>query len=616
MVNLNFFTRKWYPVNIIIIIISMLFLAVLIWGGVTHWKFIYPKKPHINPPPIPKYTYTIVPTNLNKGTIGYQYPKKGSIIPSNIFQEQELISIYTYSGPEKTLTLNKNITLTYKNAFVIVFKFTNQHTLDKNFFKSVKINTENNQYILSTNSAHFILSSQSSFWLWINNYSNPKWIPNKKYNITFIPPFFPPYIHHIPSPHPSSPHPSPPSSPHPSSPPSPHPSSPPSPHPSPRTCKNFVNHYDIPDNNNLCNLISDCCKSNYSNTQCMACQNGDDVPSFLLCNGNNNNSYCQYENLDNTPIKSQAFSRQFYAITNKGFNFYILGGLKNKKPTNIVDMYSPSKKSWYSFFSQISEMLIERVNFVAVYLNPNLYAIGGWNTSIPNGTSSCEIYGKYSNNQWTSISSMKTNRMGHSGCVFNNKIYIMGGINDTYKAGMNSVEFYNPIFGNWISSDEHAVNSPRPMITRRFFFQTVVFDNKIYAIGGRGNSTVEFYYPSKGWNNAPGLDKAIYNFGAVVAPAPPGKTGVNGMIIYIIGGIDEKGNAINEVKVLNMATNKWESVAELPNPRSNFQAICPFEWNNSGEKQFIYVYGGVDKNNIELNIMIQYDPIANSWREI
>ena len=68
----------------------------------------------------------------------------------------------------------------------------------------------------------------------------------------------------------------------------------------------------------------------------------------------------------------------------------------------------------------------------------------------------CEIYGKYSNNQWSPISSMKTNRMGHSGCVFNNQIYIMGGTNDRYKAGMNSVEFYNPIFGKWISSDEHA----------------------------------------------------------------------------------------------------------------------------------------------------------------
>ena len=87
-------------------------------------------------------------------------------------------------------------------------------------------------------------------------------------------------------------------------------------------------------------------------------------------------------------------------------------------------MYSPSKKSWFSFFTQISEMSIERVNFVAVYLNPNLYAIGGWNTSTPNGTDTCEIYGKYSNNQWSPISSMKTNRMGHSGCVFNNQIYI------------------------------------------------------------------------------------------------------------------------------------------------------------------------------------------------
>ena len=41
----------------------------------------------------------------------------------------------------------------------------------------------------------------------------------------------------------------------------------------------------------------------------------------------------------------------------------------------------PLKRAGLVSSTQISEMSIERVNFVAVYLNPNLYAIGGWNTS-------------------------------------------------------------------------------------------------------------------------------------------------------------------------------------------------------------------------------------------
>ena len=41
----TFFTKKWYPVNIIILVLSILLITVLIWGGVTNWKFIPSKMP-------------------------------------------------------------------------------------------------------------------------------------------------------------------------------------------------------------------------------------------------------------------------------------------------------------------------------------------------------------------------------------------------------------------------------------------------------------------------------------------------------------------------------------------------------------------------------------------
>ena len=35
-----FFTKKWYPWNIIILVLFILLIVVLIWGGITNWKFV------------------------------------------------------------------------------------------------------------------------------------------------------------------------------------------------------------------------------------------------------------------------------------------------------------------------------------------------------------------------------------------------------------------------------------------------------------------------------------------------------------------------------------------------------------------------------------------------
>ena len=42
--TLKFFTKKWYPWNIIILVLSILLIAILIWGGATNWKFIHKAK--------------------------------------------------------------------------------------------------------------------------------------------------------------------------------------------------------------------------------------------------------------------------------------------------------------------------------------------------------------------------------------------------------------------------------------------------------------------------------------------------------------------------------------------------------------------------------------------
>ena len=44
----KFFTQKWYPWNIIILILFILLIGLLIWGGMTNWKVIYKKDEYAN----------------------------------------------------------------------------------------------------------------------------------------------------------------------------------------------------------------------------------------------------------------------------------------------------------------------------------------------------------------------------------------------------------------------------------------------------------------------------------------------------------------------------------------------------------------------------------------
>ena len=47
--TLKFFTKKWHPWNIIILVLSILLIGVLIWGGVTNWKFIPERVASVGP---------------------------------------------------------------------------------------------------------------------------------------------------------------------------------------------------------------------------------------------------------------------------------------------------------------------------------------------------------------------------------------------------------------------------------------------------------------------------------------------------------------------------------------------------------------------------------------
>ncbi len=78
--------------------------------------------------------------------------------------------------------------------------------------------------------------------------------------------------------------------------------------------------------------------------------------------------------------------------------------------------------------------------------------------------------------------------------------------------------------------------------------------------------------------------------------------------IYVIGGFDESGNALDVVEVYNVKNDSWKSITPLPKPLHHTAAA-----SYHGK---IYVAGGfISSEWIPSNQLFIYDPIKNQWTE-
>jgi N-acetylneuraminic acid mutarotase len=78
--------------------------------------------------------------------------------------------------------------------------------------------------------------------------------------------------------------------------------------------------------------------------------------------------------------------------------------------------------------------------------------------------------------------------------------------------------------------------------------------------------------------------------------------------IYVIGGFDLSGDALDVVEVYNVKNDSWKSIAPLPKPLHHTAAT------SHGGK--IYVAGGfISTEWIPSNQLFIYDPIKNEWTE-
>jgi DNA-binding CsgD family transcriptional regulator len=144
---------------------------------------------------------------------------------------------------------------------------------------------------------------------------------------------------------------------------------------------------------------------------------------------------------------------------------------------------------------------------------------------------------------------------------------------------------------------EHA-----QMPTRRAHLALAAVGGRVFAIAGRGpggvTGAVEIYNPADDiW--ARGSDKPT--------PATDVSGAAIGADVYVPGGCDDAGEAVQAVEVYDTAADTWRQASPLPKP------LCAYALATLGEK--LYLFGGWDGEQYVADATA-YDPQTDTWVEL
>ncbi|WP_167482630.1 Kelch repeat-containing protein [Leptospira kanakyensis] len=290
-----------------------------------------------------------------------------------------------------------------------------------------------------------------------------------------------------------------------------------------------------------------------------------------------------------------------------------------------VDVYDPSSNQWNQL---LSNSPIYNYYTVQEY-NQKFYFFAG-TTSTWSFSSVYEF--DPTNLTFTQKTNIPTPRIFATSMVLNGKIYVMGGhegqnarVIEEYTPDTNSwaVKASLPIYGDlnrgvggyangrfyglggynnvvvyYDPANDTTTHLKVLMNQARYYFASAIYENKFYVFGGHNGSS------SLTWIEA--LDLTT-NSWSKVGELPNGKHGfkaaVLGNKIYLVGG-NRGSSTLSEVEIFDPATGNISTGTPIDTPRQH-HSLCV----NNGK---MYAVGGNNGNTI-LNTVEEFDPVTNKW---
>lgn len=251
-----------------------------------------------------------------------------------------------------------------------------------------------------------------------------------------------------------------------------------------------------------------------------------------------------------------------------GSKIYTFGGNDGNAISNKVEVYDILTNNW----SSKTPMQNTRGFFATCISNNNIYLIGGTQNETFTPVLSLTEEFIPSTSGWNSKADLPTPRGAAAYASVFGKIYVISGrtgYKDQYSQypQTNVVEVYDPTNNSW--TEKASIPQSRTHSC------SIVFDNKIYVIGGEGR-IVQLYDPaSDSWTTKAELPSGTFhNASAAVA---------NGKI-YVFGGFD-LGNLEGTSTLFEYtpSSNSWKQLRDLPIKLSISNAVS---YNNK-----IYILG-------------------------
>ncbi|QHJ07509.1 Kelch repeat-containing protein [Hymenobacter busanensis] len=236
-----------------------------------------------------------------------------------------------------------------------------------------------------------------------------------------------------------------------------------------------------------------------------------------------------------------------------------------------------------------------------------LYVLGGFFTASIDATVRCDVYDR-ATDTWTRLADMPE-PITHAGAAFDgNYIYTAGGF-----VGMHPGPGTDHVWRYDIAANTWSAGVPLP--AARGGGMVVRLGRMLHFFGG-GIRINNVWRPDPADHWAFPLDAPNPQWVAK-APMPNPRNHLGGTVlngkIYAIGGQHE-GNEANDnqtsIHEYDPATDTWTAKANMPRPLGHIMSTV-FALNNR-----VVVVSGVTDNTGSVANIIEFDPVANTWREL
>jgi len=315
---------------------------------------------------------------------------------------------------------------------------------------------------------------------------------------------------------------------------------------------------------------------------------------------------------------------------------YAMGGIAGAGvPVKSVEMYDPSHNSWTivaGFDRPRYSFAAARAPCFPTSARECLYALGGSAKPIPCGPTTCYtavtsvLRYDPASNEWATLPSLNSPRQHLaaasgpcSGEVSETCVYAIAGEADPNAGALRSVEVYG---GPGLPNIPHEWTFVGPLLTERAGLSAApapcskaTARTCLYAVGGedqRGkplSSMETFDARQDEWLAARPMPAVRQWPGATAGPC---RLATSRTCIYVIGGLDVRGNAVTSVMIYDPSTAAWSLVAPLPSPRF-YTGAATAPCRGAVQRNCIYAIAGSNANSVPVSSAEMYDPSLNRW---